>query len=105
MIYDPAKPSFTGQHRSACLPEAAAMTEGLRKSGITARVLIISTASWKHAVTVYLYPAGSNRLWVWDSTWKSNQVRAWWNDPTGIARAWLTVLARPQPITAATFLD
>jgi hypothetical protein len=99
-----AEPEFVGQHRNACLPEAAAMAEGLSKSGITARVLLITTPDWKHAVTVYLYPPAANRLWVWDSTWKSNQVRAWWSDPAGIAQAWLTLLARPEKLTSATFL-
>ena len=104
--YPPAaEPAFAGWHRNACLPEAAAMTEGLKKSGVRAKVLVLASPKWNHAVTVYLYPQGNNRLWVWDSDWKSNEVRAWWNDPQGIARAWLAVIGSSRTITTAKFIE
>lgn len=99
-----AAPVFSGEHRNACVPEAAAMVQGLNGAGITAKVLLITTPVWNHAVAVYLYPAGANRLWVWDSNWKSLRVRAWWDDPAGIARAWITETNRTTPITLASFL-
>lgn len=80
------------------------MVEGLHGAEIQARVLLIKTPAWRHAVAVYLYPAGDNRLWVWDSTWKSVRVRAWWNDPDGIARAWISATGRNISITEAIFL-
>lgn len=99
-----AESAFSGKLRNACVPEAAAMVEGLHGAGIRARGLLITTPAWRHAVAVYLYPAGNNRLWVWDSTWKSVRVRAWWDDPSGIARAWITATGRNTPISSASFL-
>lgn len=100
-----AEPAFSGKLRNACVPEASAMVEGLHGAGIQSRCLLITTPIWRHAVAVYLYPAGDNRLWVWDSTWKSVRVRAWWNDPSGIARAWIAATGRSLPVTSAGFLE
>lgn len=99
------EPAFSGAHKNACVPEAAVMVQGLTKSGITAKVLLITTPAWNHAVAVYLYPAGANRLWVWDANWKSVRVRAWWDDPSGIARGWLAATNRRVPVTSASFLE
>ena len=90
--------------RNACLPEAAVMVQGLSGAGIQAKVLLVTTPAFKHAVAVYLYPAGDNRLWVWDSTWKSLRVRAWWDDAAGVARAWGLATGRELNITGAEFL-
>jgi len=100
-----AAPAFSGQLRNACVAEAAAMVEGLRGAGIESRALLISTPAWNHAVALYLYPSGDNRLWVWDANWKSIRVRAWWDDPASIARAWITATNRSLPVTSATFLE
>jgi len=87
------------------VPEAASMVAGLRGAGIEARVLLVSTPAWNHAVAVYLYPSGDNRLWVWDANWKSIRLRAWWNDPSSIARAWITATNRSLLVTSASFLE
>lgn len=100
-----AEPEFSGQLQNACVPESVAMVEGLRGSGIQARVLLITTPAWRHAVAVYLYPAGDNRLWVWDSNWKSMRVRAYWDDPSGIARAWISATNRSPSILSSAFLE
>jgi len=100
-----AEPAFSGHMRNGCLPEAAAMVEGLHGAGIQARGLLVTTPTWRHAVAVYLYPTGDNRLWVWDSTWKSVRVRAWWSDPSGIARAWISSTGRNTSILSASFLE
>lgn len=100
-----AEPAFSGEYRNACVPEAAAMVEGLHGAGIESRVLLISTPAWNHAVAVYLYPSGENRLWVWDANWKSIRLRAWWNDPASIARAWIAATNRSLPVTSASFLE
>ena len=99
------QPSFTGIYKNACLPEAIAMTQALKKSGIQARVLRISTKEWGHAVCVYLYPTGSNKLYVWDSYWKSIKLRAWYDDPTNIANAWLKWAHPKISLVNANFLD
>ena len=83
------QPYFAGKYRNACLPEAIAMTQALRQSGIQARVLTIYTPKFGHALCVYMYPTGQNKLWVWDSHWKSVNLRAWYDDPDSIAKAWL----------------
>ena len=99
-----AEPAFAGHMHNACVPEAAAMCEGLHGAGITARVLIITTPTWRHAVCVYLYPSGENRLWVWDSTWKSINVRAFIDDPDQVARSWMVATRRTIPVTSAEYL-
>ncbi len=77
---------WVGRYGNACLPEAVAMQAGLEGAGIKSAVLIIETSKWNHAVCVYVY---KDRLFVWDSYWKSNQVRAWLDDPSMVARKWL----------------
>lgn len=68
------------------------MVEGLRASDITAQVVVYTygpeAKPYGHAVASYLYPAGANQLWVWDSTWGTARVRAFWADALGIARGW-----------------
>lgn len=77
---------WVGRYKNACLPEAVAMQAGLEGAGIKSKVLVIETSRWNHAVCVYVY---RDRLFVWDSYWKSNQVRAWIDDPSMVARKWL----------------
>lgn len=96
-------PPWVGRYKNACLPEAIVMTEGLREKGIQAKVLSIHTAKWGHAVCAYLYPTGQNRLWVWDSYWKSIPVRAWWDSPNSIAKAWMDWRDDKTPITSTYF--
>jgi hypothetical protein len=99
------EPSFSGRYKNACLPEAIAMAQGLREKAIQARVLRIQTKDWGHAVTVYLYPTGANKLYVWDSYWKSVNLRAWYYDPASIANAWLAYTHPKISLVSASFLD
>jgi len=99
------QPSFSGKYKNACLPEAIAMAQNLREKAIQTRVLRIQTKNWSHAVTVYLYPTGANRLYVWDSYWKSINLRAWYDDPTSIANAWLDYTHPKILLVSASFLD
>ena len=99
------EPEFAGVYRNACLPEAIAMAQSLKKHGIESRVLGIYTPQWGHAVCTYLYPPGQNRLWAWDSTWKSLRLRAWTNDADSIARNWLAATHPGTPLRTARFLD
>ncbi len=98
-------PPWVGKMKNACLPEAIAMTQALKRANIQAKVLSIHTRDWGHAVCVYLYPAGNNKLWVWDSHWKSVHLRAWWSDPYSIARAWMLWRHDSTPITNAYFQE
>ena len=100
-----AEPEFAGIYKNACLPEAIAMTQALKKNGIQARVLRIGTKEWGHAVCVYLYPTGANKLYVWDSYWKSVNLRAWYDDPNDIANAWLKWAHPKISLVSANFLD
>jgi hypothetical protein len=76
--------------RNACLTTAVSMAEGLKRQGITAKVVRYAyNANGRtlgHAVTAYLYPPGSNTLYTYDfeGSWRT---RAFWNDPLGIATA------------------
>jgi len=99
------EPEFAAKYGNACLPEAIVMAQSLRKYNIRARVLGIYTQDWGHAVCVYLYPPGENKLWAWDSHWKSLRVRAWTDDPESIARNWLANTHFGTPLKRAEFLD
>ena len=82
-----AKPAWAGKLNNACLPEAAAMVEGLREHNIKSKVVVFNYSGMKaHAIAVYMYPTGTNQLWGWDSTWASIRLRAYWGDNTGIAK-------------------
>jgi hypothetical protein len=83
-------PAWVGKYKNACLPEAIAMQSGLRGSGIESKVLIVQTDKWNHAVCVYVF---NGKLFVWDSYWKSNQVRAWFDNPIMVAREWLELVS------------
>jgi hypothetical protein len=100
-----SEPSFAGAYKNACLPEAIAMAQALKKSDIQARVLRIQTKDWGHAVTVYLYPTGANKLYVWDSYWKSVNLRAWYDNPVSIATEWLNYTHPKISLVSAAFLD
>ena len=99
------QPSFAGRYKNACLPEAIAITQGLKQAGIQARVLRISTNKWNHAICVYLYPSGSNTLWGWDSYWKSNRLRAFSDEPNSIAKAWINTTLSDVIFLNSQFLD
>ena len=99
------QPPWLGTMKNACLPEAITMTAGLREKGIQARVLSIHTSEWGHATCAYMYPPGANKLWVWDSYWQSIPLRAWWDDPMSIAKAWMKWRNDYSPIRSAYFHD
>lgn len=82
-------PAIAGRYDNACLPEAIEMVASLKQSGIQAKVLCVYTDKFGHALACYLYPVGENRLWLWDSMWKSNNIHAYWDDADGMAKAWL----------------
>jgi hypothetical protein len=98
-------PPWVGKYKNACLPEAIVMTQGLKKNGIQAKVLAIYTDKWGHAVCVYMYPTGQNRLWVWDSYWKSVNIRAYFNDPNDIAKAWMRWTLTDAKLNHAVFVE
>jgi hypothetical protein len=96
---------FFGKYKNACLPEAIAMTESLKKNGIQAKVLIVTTDKFSHALSCYLYPTGQNKLWVWDSFWKSMNLHAWWDDSDSVANAWLEWCSPKTKLTSSKFLN
>jgi hypothetical protein len=78
-----------GKYGMACLPEAIEMSSALSKAGIVSDVIIFYTDQRSHAICVYMYPPGANKIWGWDSTYGSTVLRAWWNDPESEAKSWL----------------
>ena len=98
-------PPWVGRYKNACLPEAIVMTQGLKKHGIQAKVLTIYTDKWGHAVCVYMYPPGQNKRWVWDSYWKSVNIRAYFNDPNDIAKAWMRWTLTDANLNHAVFVE
>ena len=99
------QPEFVGKYKNACLPEAIAMTQALKQSGIQAKVLIVNTPKFSHALTCYLYPTGQNNLWVWDSYWKSMNLRAFWFSSDSVAKEWLKWCAPDATLTGSQFLN
>ena len=92
---------FVGKYDMACLPEAIDMAQGLTKAEIKSQVIIFRTEKRQHAVCAYIYPSGTNRLYVWDDFNGSASVRAYWNDPQGIAQAFVYSLARGEIVLGA----
>ena len=88
-----------------CLPQAIIMTEALKEKGVEAKVLSIFTDKWGHAVCMYMYPKGKNQLWVWDRFWKSNRIRAWKDDPNGIAKEWMRITLSEATLNYAVFQE
>jgi hypothetical protein len=99
--------AWMARERNACLPTAVAMAEGLKRQGISARVVRYSYQrdgrNVGHAITAYLYPPGSNTLYTYDyeGSW---HTRAYWADPINIATAAQRLRGRVAPILTAEFL-
>ena len=94
-------PSAKFAYDNDCLPQAIIMTEGLRDKGIEADVLGITYPAGGHAVCRYMYPKGANKLWVWDRTWKSLNVRAYKEDADSVGKAWSKQTGKPSPTSCA----
>jgi len=98
---------WMARERNACLPTAIAMAEGLKRQGISSKVVRYSYQREGrpvgHAINAYLYPTGSNTLYTYDfeGSWRT---RAFWNDPLGIATAAERLRGRFYEITSADFL-
>ena len=95
------------RERNACMPTAIAMAEGLKRQGITAKVVRYSYRLkgrlLGHAITAYLYPPGANTLYTYDyeGSWRT---RAYFDDPVSIANAAERLRSRFYDITSADFL-
>ena len=96
-----AQPAIIGKYPNACLPEAITMTEALDKASIKAKVVIFKTPYRSHAICVYMYPTGANRMWGWDSTEMSNRIRAYWDDDRSIAQGWLNATSPKEDLISA----
>lgn len=86
-----------------CLPQAILMTQSLKEKNIDAKVLLIHTKNWGHAICVYMYPKGKNKMWGWDRFWKSMRLRAWKDDPTSVANEWLRVTLSEDKLETAFY--
>jgi hypothetical protein len=98
---------WMARERNACLPTAIAMSQGLKRQGIQARVVRYSYQREGrpvgHAITAYLYPPGSNTLFTYDyeGSWRT---RAYFDDATSIAQAAERLRGRFYDISSADFL-
>lgn len=98
---------WMSRERNACLPTAIAMSQGLKRQGISARVVRYTYERngrpVGHAITAYLYPPGANTLYTYDyeGSW---HTRAYWGDAHGIAAAAERLRGRTAPILTADFL-
>jgi hypothetical protein len=76
---------------NACLPTAITMNHGLRNATKWSEVLLYQYTSLKtgevkgHAACAYIFPVGSNQLWVYDYE-GSTRIKAYINDPLKIAQ-------------------
>lgn len=95
-----------------CLALSATMVESLTRQGIDAETVIYRMTDVTrpdsdagHAITAYMYPRGKNKLWTHDQL-GSYRVRAYRNDPEGIAKQAEIVRGRTwNRITQAQFLN
>lgn len=95
-----------------CLALSATMVESLTRQGIDAETLVYRMVDVTkpgsdagHAITAYMYPRGKNKLWAHDQL-GSYHVRAYRNDPAGIAKQAEIVRGRTwNRITQAQFLN
>ena len=72
------------------MPQAMVMAETLRNVGIKADVLAIKAPGYGHALCRYVYPIGSDHVWVYDSKWGAIRFKdTKWDDAQLIARSWI----------------
>jgi hypothetical protein len=94
--------------KNACLPTAISMDAGLRRQGITSRVLQYGYQRGNkfvgHAVTAYLFAPGENKLWVYDYE-GSTRTRAFIDDPVQIATQAELARGRNTQIVFSKFLN
>ncbi|MFZ4776382.1 MAG: hypothetical protein ACOYM3_13500 [Terrimicrobiaceae bacterium] len=95
----PPVSGLDGRWRNDCVPQAVALTAGLRVEGVDARVLLIKTMRWKHAIVCFSYDSGSNQLWTWDANWKSIRIQSRLN-ASSCARAWLQATSGARLVSA-----
>ena len=83
-------PANAGKQGNDCLPDAIEMVSGLQSKGIKAEVVRMDFVNTKmgHAIAAYIYPTGSNQLWVWDAQNGSFRVHALFDDPVAIANSY-----------------
>lgn len=97
-------PGIAALGENACLPEAVVMVETLRKQGTNARILIVNTPGFSHALVVFLFPVDKPAVWVWDADTRSVQVTADFNQPEQVAHAWLDATLRDDTALRASYL-
>lgn len=96
----PADAYFFNQGK---LPAADKMIESMCGVGVKARLLVIESVEWLHHVVVFVYPADSEELWVWDPQHKSLQVKADPAEPMVVAKAWVASVIPGQTVNKAWY--
>jgi hypothetical protein len=95
--------------KNACLPTAIAFREGLQKYDVWSEVLRYEWIDKKtlkqngHAIVVYMYPKGQNKLWTYDF-WGSYRVRAFKDNPLQIAKEAVRVRLEDRDVYFAEFI-
>ena len=102
-INPPAKEA-NFKYGNDCLPQAIIMSKSLEEKDIESHVLIIRTPSFAHALCEYIYPENSDKIWVWDRTWKSLRIRADKNDPYSVGAGWMKESGHSERVIYAEFL-
>jgi hypothetical protein len=101
--------SWMEMKKNACLPTAISFRESLRKYDIWAEVVTyywIDNKTQKpkgHAIVAYMYPAGKNQLWTYDS-WGSYRVRAYKDNPLQISKEAVRVRYEDRDVYSAQFI-
>lgn len=85
------------------LPEAAKMLEAMCGVNVETRALVIKAERWTHKVITFVYPTGSNHLWVWDPQTKAREIKAPSEEPLAIAKALLKEVAPKEQVLSASF--
>jgi hypothetical protein len=96
---------FMGRADNACMPEAILLTENFHQQGITAKVLLVTTRTYSHALVAFLYPATKPSVWVWDSNYGVIKLDAPFDDASAIAREWVHANQLDDSVVVAAFLQ
>ena len=99
---------------NGCLPTAITFRESLRKYGVWARVLLTvyvdelhENGKYKHghAMVVFIYPSGKQRLWSYDSEGSWEIPYSQFPDPITIAKKAFEVRGQSRRVVSAKFIE
>lgn len=93
--------------KNACLPTSIIYKKDLEKKEIWSKIIVYhyKDSTLGHAIAVYMYPPGQNKMWTYDF-WGSYRARAYKDQPLQIAKEAEKKRHRdPNNVLRAQFID